>query len=88
MTGTTEPIDTKEQIARIQHMLDESDKFRAEQRKLIAESEKLSAEERKLHAEELKLVRDRRLAPIILVSTLTGVVTGAIVAIINILTRS
>ena len=85
MTGITEPdqINMKEQVARIQRMLDESDKFRAEQRKLIAESEKLSAEERKLYAEGLKFSRDRWLAPVIAIST----IIAAVASVANLLMR-
>lgn len=87
MTGSTDQtqIDLKEQLARIQRMIDESDKFRAEQRKLIAEGEKLSAEERKLYAEGLKINRDRWLAPVMVIIAAIGAVTATIISTITLL---
>jgi uncharacterized protein involved in exopolysaccharide biosynthesis len=58
--GEAHDLDLREQIARIDHARAESEKFAAEQRKLIAESEKLAAEQRKLFAEGLKFERERR----------------------------
>jgi hypothetical protein len=69
MTGTTDPgqIDLREQIARIDRMRDESDKFRAEQRKLISEAAKFD--------------RDRRLAPLLAVVTMVAAITAAAAAV-------
>jgi len=70
MTGATEP-DLTEQLARIERWLAESDKFRAEQRKLIAEAAKHD--------------RDRWLAPVLALVTVIGAVVSGVAIIHNIL---
>ena len=85
--GTQTDFDITEQLARLRHQMEETDKFRAETRKLVAESDKFVAEQRKLIAEAQKLDRDRRYAPIILASAATGAITAVLVAVINLLTR-
>lgn len=68
--GDTTTFDAREQAVRIDRMLDEAAKFRAERAKLDAEAGKLSAEAAKLR-------RERFLAPVLaLVATL-----GAIAAL-------
>ncbi len=57
------PLDLKEQLARIDRMIQETGKFAEETRKFTEEQHKLIAEERKLGAEAAKLERDRWLAP-------------------------
>jgi hypothetical protein len=74
----THDFDVAEQLLRLRRALDESDKFRAEQRKRIAESEKLHAEQLKLFAEGLKFERDRWLAPMV-------AVIAAVASILNLL---
>jgi hypothetical protein len=72
-------LDLKEQVARINRALVESDKFQAEQRKLIAESDKFQAEQRKLMAEAAKYERERSLAPVVIAASLgAGVIAGLI----------
>ena len=68
-------LDYEEQRIRISRMIDEAEKFSAEQKKLIAEQSKLAAEQSKLTAEALKLGRDRMLAPWQI--ALSGMVAGA-----------
>jgi len=84
MTGATEP-DLTEQLARIERWLAESDKFRAETRKLIDESDKFRAEQRKLIAEAAKHDRDRWLAPVLALVTVIGAVVSGVAIIHNIL---
>ncbi|MEO8715333.1 MAG: hypothetical protein ABI369_10000 [Acetobacteraceae bacterium] len=62
-------LDLREQIARIDRMRDESDKFRAEQRKLIAEAGKLG--------------RERWLAPWLAVVGLIGGVVAVVTLILH-----
>lgn len=73
MTGATDPgaIDLTEQVARIRRMLAESDKFQAEQRKLIAEAQKFD--------------RDRWLAPLLALVAAVGAVTAAVASVLNLL---
>ncbi len=72
-------FDLKAQMARINRALVESDKFQAEQRKLIAESDKFQAEQRKLIAEAAKYERERSLAPVVVAASLgAGVIAGLI----------
>jgi hypothetical protein len=80
-------LDLREQIARIDRAIAESEKFTAEQRKLRAEDMKLAAEQHKLmreaekyRAEEMKLWRDWRLAPWIIIASLVASLIGGIVA--------
>ena len=61
-----ERLDLREQIARIDLAIDEAAKFRAEQRKLASESRKLD--------------RDRWLAPLVLLASVSG---GVIVAVLT-----
>ncbi len=71
MSATTaNPLDILEQVARIERSQEETRKFVAEQHKLIAEAAKLE--------------RDRRLAPIILIS---GTVAALIAAGIGVLAK-
>lgn len=78
MSASTEnPFDFTEQLARIRHYQEESDKFAAEQRKLAQEALKLLAEEQKLN-------RDRWLAPWVLIATLmSSLAGGVIVAVLS-----
>jgi hypothetical protein len=85
MTGAPDQIDISEQILRLQRMLDESEKFRAETRKLIAESDKFAAEQRKLISEAQKFDRDRWLAPVLALVTVIGAVVSGVAIIHNIL---
>ena len=67
MSGT---FDVQEQITRIDRAIAETEKFQAEQRKLISE--------------ERKLDRDRWLAPLVIVNTLlAAAIGGVIVAALN-----
>ncbi|KQT84438.1 hypothetical protein ASG59_03435 [Methylobacterium sp. Leaf466] len=66
-----DPLDMAEQVARVLRSNAETEKFVAEQRKLMAEQAKLAAEADKLMAERIKLatesdklLRDRALAPV------------------------
>ena len=71
MSATTaSPLDIQEQVARIERAQEETRKFVAEQHKLIAEAAKLE--------------RDRRLAPIILIS---GTVAALIAAGIGVIAK-
>lgn len=83
MTAAPDPLDHTEALARIRHMMQESDKFHAEQTKLIAESQKFAAEQQKLYAEGLKLQRDRWLAPIIVAAS----VAAAVAAVVSLLLK-
>jgi hypothetical protein len=56
------PLDLREQIARIDRMRDESEKFKAEQQKLIAEAAKLN--------------RDRLVAPWLAIASVVGGALG------------
>ena len=76
-----ERFDEADVLAMIRHRMAESDKFHAEQRKLIAESQKFAAEQQKLYAEGLKLQRDRWLAPVIAVAA----VVAAVASVLNFL---
>jgi hypothetical protein len=79
MTGIDKDrFDAAEMLARIEHRLAESDKFRAEQNKMTAEMQKFGAEQQKLYAEGLKLQRDRWLAPVIVVATITAAVASVL----------
>lgn len=60
-----EPIDIQAIVARIDRDFVEARKFREE-------ADKLGAERDKLRAEELKLVRDRSVAPWLIVAGLLG----------------
>jgi hypothetical protein len=72
-------LDLQEQIARIKRAQVESDKFQAEQRKLIMESDKFQAEQRKLMAEAAKYERERSLAPVVIAASLgAGVMAGLV----------
>jgi hypothetical protein len=68
---TTTPLDLDEQIARIRLAQEQSDKFHAEQRKLIAEAEKHNI--------------DRWLAPLIAGVTMLGALTAAVASVIMLL---
>ena len=68
-------FDLREQVARIDRLLEESGKLSAERLKLDAERLKLESERMKLEAERGKLDRDRTLAPWAIVVTAMG--TGA-----------
>lgn len=68
-------FDLREQVARMDRMLEEAGKLSAERLKLDAERLKLESERMKLEAERGKLDRDRSLAPWIIVTTAMG--TGA-----------
>ena len=65
-------FDVREQVARIDRMLEESGKLAAERLKLDAERLKLESERVKLEAERGKLDRDRTLVPWAIVTTATG----------------
>lgn len=78
-------LNIREQIVRIDRMRVESDKFQAEQRKLIAESEKFQTEQRKLLAESMKLDRDRWLSPVVVVVALLGAVGGIVAGVTAVL---
>jgi len=57
----------------------ETEKFVAEQRKLIAEAEKFADEQRKLAAEAQKFDRERRLLPwSLLIALTTGIGIGLV----------
>lgn len=72
MTGAEkDQFDLAEQIARIRRHQEESDKFHAEQRKLIAEAEKHGI--------------DRWLAPIVAITTMIGVLVAATASVITLL---
>ena len=64
-------LNIREQIVRIDRMRVESDKFQAEQRKLIAES--------------MKLDRDRWLSPVVVVVALLGAVGGIVAGVTAVL---
>jgi hypothetical protein len=86
MTSEHSDFDAAEQLLRIRRALDESDKFRAEQRKRMAESDKFHAEQLKLFklfAEGLKLERGRWLAPVAMSVAAVGAVTAAVASILN-----
>jgi hypothetical protein len=83
MTSEHSDLDAAEQLLRIRRALDESDKFRAEQRKRMAESDKFHAEQLKLFAEGLKLERERWLAPVAMSVAAVGAVTAAVASILN-----
>jgi hypothetical protein len=82
-------FDLAEQIARIRHLQEETDKFAAEQRKLAAEHGRVNAEQIKLMSEEYKLFaegrklsRETRLAPwMIIVAALGGL--GGLITVIQ-----
>ncbi|UEM06369.1 hypothetical protein JL101_013340 [Skermanella rosea] len=80
-------LDVTEQLSRLRRQMEETDKYRAETRRLIEESDKCRAEQRKLIADLQKLDRDRRLDPVIIASTIVGVISGLVVAVVNLLTR-
>lgn len=56
-------FDVREQLARIDHMIAETQKSQIEQLKLQSESQKYLAEQMKLQSEARKLERDRSMAP-------------------------
>lgn len=87
MTGATGPgqFDAAEQMARIMRMVDESDKFRAETRKLMAESDKFVSEQRKLIAEAQKHDRDRWIAPVLAAVTVIAALITGFATMVNIL---
>jgi hypothetical protein len=76
-------LNLREQIARIDRMREESQKYMAEQHKLNAEAEKFAAEQFKLMAEGHKLGRDRLLAPWLAIAGLVG----GIITVIGALAR-
>jgi hypothetical protein len=57
------PFDVREQLARIDHMIAETQTFQIEQLKPQSELQKYLAEQTKLFAESRKLDRDRSVAP-------------------------
>jgi hypothetical protein len=65
-------FDVREQVARIDRMLEESGKQSAERLKLDAERLKLESERMKLEPERGKLDRGRTLAPWAIVTTAMG----------------
>ena len=82
--GRQSNLDYAEQLARIENLIaenqkfgEETRKFVAEQHRLTAETQKFGAEQQKLNEEALKFRRERSLAPLALLS---GLVSGAIVA--------
>lgn len=73
MTGAPAPdqLDIEAIVARIRRDRAESDKFQAEQRKLIAEAQKYD--------------RDRWLAPVLALIAAIGAITAATASILNLL---
>jgi prepilin signal peptidase PulO-like enzyme (type II secretory pathway) len=84
MSGTAGPeLDLREQIARIDRAMIETEKLAAESRKLSAEALKLSAEQLKLSAEQLKLAAeaqkigwDIRFAPYLAIAAVIAALLG------------
>lgn len=81
-----------EQVASLRRYQEESEKFSAEQKKLMFEAEKLSIEMRKFHfeqmnlaAEDRRLNRDSFIMPITITVGAAGAVIAAIASIINLL---
>ena len=74
MTGTydQDPLDLAEQLARVRRAQTESDRFHAEQRRIIVEAQE-------------KYDRDRWLAPVLATVTAIGAVVAAVASVINLL---
>ena len=88
---TRDPFDLEEQLTQIRRAQAETRKFAAEQNKLAEEAGKLTAEQNKLAAEQnkmvaetLKLNRDRWLAPVIAVASVTAAVGATVTALATI----
>jgi hypothetical protein len=85
-------LDLREQIARIDRAITETEKLAAENRKLSAEALKLSAEQLKLNAEQLNLAAeaqkigwDARFAPYLAIAAVIGGLLGPVTFIADLM---